>query len=98
MYSSCSFSFLLDHKATVFEAENRTVVFHEHRENLLFFGVVLGRTSIDEDILLAIVAVDVAAEANFPFLLGLPDEHFGEVDGRMCLFGRLNPLPVEIGS
>ena len=42
------------------------------------------------------MAVDVAAEDQLPLLLDGPDQLLGEVDGRMRLFGRLNPLPVEV--
>lgn len=42
------------------------------------------------------MTVDIATKDQLPLLFDGLDQLFSEVDGRMRLFGRLNPLSVEI--
>lgn len=62
-YSSGSLSLLLNIEATIFEAENRTIVFHQDWEDLLLLGGVLPRASVDKHILLPVVPVNITAKS-----------------------------------
>lgn len=73
LYSCGTFPLLLNIEAAVFEAEDGAVVLHQDGEDLLLLGRVLARTPIYKNILLPVVPVDVTAEPELAFLLGLFD-------------------------
>ena len=97
-YSGSSFSVLLNSEATIFEGKHWAVVFHQDRKNLLSFIWIFATASVDEDVLLPVVPVNVTAEPQLSFLLGLLDDVLGEEDRRVWFLRWFNPLTVQIST
>lgn len=113
IYPCSTLSIFLNLEGTVFETKNSTVIFHQNWEYLLLFWCIFPRTTIlkllinltYENILFPIMPMNIATESYLSFFLSFPDQlklnlnyHFGVVNGRMWLFGRLNPLSVQVCS
>lgn len=63
---------------------------------LLVLGLAVA--GVDKHVGFPAVAVHVAEERDFPFLLQTKDEFLGRVDGRVQLLRRGFPSPVEVAA
>ena len=97
--NTCSaFTILLHSEAAILKGKEGAIVLHEHWEDLLSTNQVFAGATVNEDILLATVPMEVAVNQKFTFFFGLSDKIFGVVNSRVSFSAWLDPLTVKVSS
>lgn len=72
-YPGSSLPILLNCKAAILKTEDRAVVFHKDRKNLLFFAIVFTGTPINKNIFLPVMPVDITTKTQLSLLFCFAD-------------------------